>query len=80
MCLGSTKVSMPKPPKLPDPIPTPAPPTREPVAAPRMLQPMGSAPDIRIGTQKKSGSRNRNQTGQSLKGSLSISNNKGLNV
>ena len=81
MCLGSSpKVTMPKPPKLPDPIPAPAPPTKQTVEAPRMVQPMGSTPDIRIGSQKKAGSRNRNQTGQNLKGSLSISNNKGLNV
>ena len=82
--MGSTKVKMPKVPEIPGPPSPPPMPTSKPakeIAAPRMLQPMGATPDIRIGSQKTSGSaRNRNQNGQGLRGSLSISDNKGLNV
>ncbi|MAA57736.1 MAG: hypothetical protein CL855_04615 [Cryomorphaceae bacterium] len=79
--MGSTKVKMPKPPKMPDPVaPPPAPQTPKVMMAPKMLTPVGATPDIRIGNQKSTGSsRNRNQT-NSLRGSLNINSSKGLNV
>ena len=74
---------MPKPPKMPDPIPAPAAPqptkARD-LIAPRMLTPAGAAPDIRIGSQKGA-TKNRNRTSsQGLRGSLNINSGKGLNV
>ena len=77
MCLGSTKVKMPKPPKLTDPLPAPPPPEAK--AMPKMLQQPGARPDIRIGSQKSSSSA-RNRSSDSLKSSISIGKSGGLNI
>ena len=76
MCFG-TKVKMPKPPKLPDPIQAPVQPAA-PAQAPKSLQQPGAAPDIRIGGQKTSSSARRGTS--SLKSSLSIGKSGGLNI
>ena len=78
MCFGS---SAPKPPPPPPPLPpamkAPDPPPR-PAPAPKMLQPVGSQPDLRIGAQKKSSSTQRNRvSANSLRGTLNIGGNSG---
>ena len=79
MCMGgggSAKVEVPKPPPLPPPIPAPPPP-KPPAAAPKPLQQVGKAPDIRIGAAKRSSTGRPRTPG---KESLSIGSNQGLNI
>ena len=80
MCAGSTKVKMPKAPELPKPMPVPMAPTNRATSAPKMLNPQGAVPDIRIGSQKSSTGQRRNRNESGLKGSLNIGNGTGLNL
>jgi len=75
MCLGSAPkpAAPPKPPPLPPPPPAPAPPPKA-APAPAAAQPVGSQPDLRVGSQKRaeSSSRNKKTTSSSLRSSLNI--------
>jgi len=69
--------TQPKPPRPPKPPPLP------PAPAPKAAQPVGSQPDLRVGSQKRaeSSSRNKKTTSSSLRSSLNIGNSNagGLN-
>lgn len=78
MCFSQPKPpSPPKPPPLP-PAPKPPAPPPAPAPAPKALQAVGSAPDLRIGAAKQSKSNQSNRVNSnSLRGSLNISGNSG---
>jgi hypothetical protein len=83
MCFSQPKPQAPpKPPPLPPAPPAPAPPPKA-APAPAAAQPVGSQPDLRVGSQKRSDSSGRNKkvTSSSLRSSLNIgsSNSGGLN-
>ena len=75
MCFGSAPrpQAPPKPPPLPPAPPAPAPPPK-PAPAPAAAQPVGSQPDLRVGSQKRaqSGATNKKTTSSSLRSSLNI--------
>jgi hypothetical protein len=74
MCF--TQPKPPRPPKPPPLPPAPAAPTPPPTPAPapKAAQPVGSQPDLRVGSQKRaeSSSRNKKTTSSSLRSSLNI--------
>ena len=80
MCFSQPKpASPPKPPPLPPAPPAPAP-TPKPAPAPVAAQPVGSQPDLRVGSQKRadgSGGRNKKTTSSSLRSSLNIGGSSG---
>ena len=79
MCFDRERTpSAPKPPDPPKVI-APAPPAPPP-APPKPLQQTGSKPDLRIGSQKSTDSNRSRVNSGSLKSSLNISGNKGLNL
>ena len=79
MCFSQPKApSAPKPQPLPEVAPPPAP--APPPPAPKPLQQPDSKPDLRIGSQKSTDSNRSRVNSGSLKSSLNISGNKGLNL
>lgn len=67
---------LPKPPPLPPPPSTPAPPPK-PAPAPKLLQTVGSTPDVRAGQKKKSspGTPRSSVSTSSLRSTLNIGGN-----
>ena len=84
MCLPNP--SPPKPPKPPPlepatPAPAPLAPAPVKVAPPKPLQPQGSTPDLRIGTQKTATRSSRKPVNSaSLKSGLNTSDTGGINI